>query len=224
MKKKQLLVKILLLSSMALFLTACTTLDYVDTDYETVKSYNVQTNEMFNLRAIEKSSADVNVKAGISETPLEGALVLYMELKNNSDSTFKFDLRDVKASSPVGEISFLAPSAYVEAYQNFEAQNYASMANAGTMLGSFATIQNRYRQDVSNTTTNIENLNQSAEFAQLEKTIAGIQMHSVTSYKFIPSGEKQYFYIFLKKPQEYPIVINYKDLSYKFGGKKNAGD
>lgn len=222
MKKKHLLAQILSAFSLSLLLTACTNLSYVDDDFETIKSTRIQTDENFSLQTFEKTTGEQDINIGISETVLERALVLYIEIKNNSDTSYKFNVEDILVSSPIGDVSFIVPAHYIEAYQNYEAANYAGMVNAGAALGSFATLQNQYRQTVSNTQTNIENRNQSPELMALEKTISGIQKHSIASYKFLEPKSSEYFYVFLNKPEEYPIVVKYKDLTYKFGGKKNV--
>ncbi len=225
MKKKHLLLKILSTLSLSFLLGGCTTLSYVNDDFEQVKSYNVQTPEMFSVKTFEKTFQNQTVSAGISETVLEQALVLYISIQNNSDEIYKFDLNDLKVTSPIGEVAFLLPSHYIEAYQSYEASTYAGLASAGAALGNFASISNQYRQTTQQSTrTAIENRNLSPEFAQLEESIAGIQKHSLTTYKFINPNESEYFYIFLKKPEEYPIEVDYKGLIYKFGGKKNENN
>ena len=94
--KKHLLIKTLLMCSLAFCLTACTTLSYVDDDIESVKISNIQTNENFNLQAVEKTTSDnITVRTGISETVLQGALVLYVGIKNNTDTVYKFDVNDI---------------------------------------------------------------------------------------------------------------------------------
>ena len=222
MKKRQYLTKILSVFSLALVLGGCTQLAYVDSDYETVNTAQIQTSELFSLQTVEKKTTDgIIVRAGISGTVLDNALVLYMEIENKTDSSYKFDVNEVMASSPIGEISFISPSLYVDAYQNFEATNYAGMANASTALNSFANIQNQYRQSSLNNQNFVETKATSPELMQVEKTIQGINKHAITSYKFVEGNSKEYFYIFLRKPEEYPVVIKYKDLTYKFGGKRN---
>ena len=225
--KRHLLRQVLSVCSLLLFLTGCTTLNYVNDDFDTVKSSNIQTSENFNLIAVEKTtSGNITVKAGVSETVLEGALVLYLSIKNNTDSTFKFDTSDVIVTSPIGEVTFISPSSYIEAYQNYETSNYAGMMNAGAALGGFANIKNQYRQTVSNPDNNrtIEERGGNSDLAAIERTISGIQKHSLTTYKFIKPGYEEYYYIFLRKPEEYPVVVKYKELTYKFGGKKNGSN
>ena len=108
----------------------------------------------------------------------------------------------------------------IEAYQNFEASNYASMASAGAMLNNFTAMQQQYRNTMT-PTQRIENNTQNTDLMSIQQTIAGIQKHSITTYKYIEPRSKDYFYLFLRKPDEYPITIEYKDLTYKFGNKKN---
>lgn len=223
MKKKHNLGKLLLTLSLALALTGCTSLDYVDDDVQTVQTSRVQTSENFNFQVFEKSIDNVNIKAGISETNLESALVLYMSVQNNSDTNYKFTMSDIKVTSPIGEVTIIPSSLFIEGYYNFEASNYANLANAGTMLGNFASIQNtRYAnyQSVSSKTQNMNSTN--PDMVEIEKVVEGIQKHTTSTYQYISPNSREYFYIFLRKPEEYPIVVNYKSLTYKFGGKKNV--
>ena len=225
--KKHLLIKTLLMCSLAFCLTACTTLSYVDDDIESVKISNIQTNENFNLQAVEKTTSDnITVRTGISETVLQGALVLYVGIKNNTDTVYKFDVNDILVTSPIGDVTFISPSSYIEAYQSYEASNYAGMMNAGAALGGFANIQNQYRQTITSSSpaSNLDNAKQSSDLGALEQTIAGLQKHTLTQYKFIRPYNEEYYYIFLRKPEEYTIVVKYKDLTYKFGGKNNASE
>lgn len=224
MKKRHNLTKILSMLGMCILLTGCTMLAYVDDDADTIKSTSVQTSENFNVQAFEKTTEGVIVRAGISETVLDSALVLYMQIRNDSDVSFKFDTDDINVTSPIGEVTFLTPSSYIEAYQNFEAANYAGMANASATIGQFASLQNQYRRTVSNPQNTLEatSSNITPELLILQKTIEGIQRHSLTSYKFVEPKSSDYFYVFLRKPEEYPIVVKYKDLTYKFGTKKNV--
>lgn len=208
--------------ALCLLLTGCTTLSYVDSDFANIKKSNIQTNEMFSLSVYEKQSEQAVINAGVSETVLEGALVLYLNIKNNSDSMYKFDMEDIAVTSPIGEVSVIPPAQYIEAYQNFEASNYTGFANASTQLSQFANIQNNYRRTSLTNESRLESANMAPEFAQLENTIRGIQSHTITSYKFINPKSEEYFYVFLRKPDEYPITVKYKDLTYKFGSKKNV--
>ncbi len=221
MKKKPLLAAILSVFSLALFLTGCTSLNYVDDDFDETKVSTVQTNEMFNISTYMKTSGNQTVKMGISQTPLEGAMVLFVQIKNNSDMLYRFNVEDIYVESPIGEISFITPSSYIEAYQNYEAQNYAGLMAAGTQLNSFANIQNPYRQTLTQPNAAIENQNKTPELKQLEQTIAGIQKHTTTTTGYINPYSEEYYYIFIRKPEEYPITVKYKDLIYKFGSKRD---
>ena len=225
MKKKHHLFKTLLaFSALALFTTGCTNLEYVSEDNTTVKPTRVQTRENFNFQVVEKSIDNINIKTGISETVLDNALVLYMSVQNNSLERYRFSMDDIKVTSPIGEVSIIPAAYYIEGYYSTEATNYTGLSNAGMALGNFASIQNsQYMRNYSTEQTNLSNTsaNTSPEMASVEETIQGIQKHTIVSYKFVQPNSKEYFYIFLRKPEEYPIVVNYKTLTYKFGGKKN---
>ena len=225
MKKKHRLFKTLLVfSALALFTTGCTNLEYVSEDSTTVKPTRVQTRENFNFQVIEKSIDNINIKAGISETVLDNALVLYMSVQNNSSEKYRFSMDDIKVTSPIGEVSTIPAGYYIEGFYATEVTNYAGLSNAGAAIGNFANIQNsQYMQNYANAQTQLSNTtgNSSPEMASVEETIQGIQKHTITTFKMIQPNSKEYFYIFLRKPEEYPIVVNYKTLTYKFGGKKN---
>ena len=220
MKKKQHWLKALILCSLTLFLTGCTTLDYIGDDLETTKSSRIQTNELFSLSTYQKSIGEQSISVGISQTPLDGVMVLYFGIQNNSDVTYKFDVEDIKATSGYEGITFISPVSYIEAYQNFEAANYASMASAGAMLNNFTAMQQQYRNTMT-PTQRIENNTQNTDLMSIQQTISGIQKHAITTFKYIEPNSKDYFYLFLRKPDEYPITIEYKNLTYKFGKKKD---
>ncbi len=221
MKKKHRLVKLLLVFSLILTLTGCTSLDYVDTDAQTIKSSRIQTSENFNLQIFQKSIEGININAGISETVLDAALVLYMSVQNNTDVRYKFDIADISVTSPVGEISIIPTNIFIDGFYNYEASTYNNFSNAGAALGNFTSIQNaRYSTGYSSISTKTQNTN--PEMEALENTIRGIQKHALNSYKYVNPNSTEYFYIFIRKPDEYPIVVNYKTINYKFGGRENA--
>ena len=62
MKKKPLFATILSVCSLALFFTGCTSLNYVDEDYDETKAANIQTGEMFNISTYDKTSGNQTVK------------------------------------------------------------------------------------------------------------------------------------------------------------------
>ncbi len=220
MKKKQHWLSSLIVCSLTLFLTGCTTLDYIGDDLETTKSSRIQTNEMFSLTTYQKTIDEQLVDIGVSQTTLENALVLYIGIQNNSDVVYKFDTNDIIVKSPIGDVSFITPGAYIEAYQSYEAMNYANMASSGAMLNSFTTMHNQYKHTVANS-QRIENQNQNADILNIERTISGIQQHATTTFKYVEPNSKEYFYIFLRKPEEYPLTVQYKTLNYVFGNKKD---
>lgn len=223
MKKKRNLAYALLMLSLIFPLSGCTSLDYLDNDVQIEKISRIQTKEEFNLQVVEKSIGNVNIKAGVSETVLDSALVLYISVQNNSSESFKFAIDDINVTSPIGEVTKIPPSMYIDGFYTHEAANYIGLANAGASLGNFATFQNaKYERTYASTRNNVETASVASEMDDIESTIKGIQKHTVSSYKFIEPNSSEYFYVFLRKPDEYPIVVKYKTLTYKFGGKKNV--
>lgn len=216
-------VNALLTCSFALLLSGCVTLDYVDDDFEQTRSSSIQTSENFNISAYTKTNGLQDIKVGVSETTVENALVLYLNIKNNSDTSFLFDTKDIQVTSPIGEVSFINPALYLEAYQNFESSMLNSFAGAGGTLGSFANIQNSYTR-INNAPYNLSEKKNGTppEYAEIERVVSGVQKHSIKSTQYIAPKTQEYFYVFLRRPEEYPIIVKYKDLTYKFGSKKNS--
>ena len=102
MKKKHNLIKnlfltMLLAGSMAI-LTGCTSLSYVGDDFDSKNSATVQTSELFTFSTYNKSSNEENIdmKVGVSKTPLPDALVLNVDIKNNTAADYIFYLKDMK--------------------------------------------------------------------------------------------------------------------------------
>ncbi len=221
--KKGLLGKILSACSLVIFMSGCTSLDYVgeDTTDSAIKVSTITTKENFVLKTVKKTDGYADVSIGISQTPLEEILVLYIAIHNNlPDTNYKFDVSDIAVKSPKGTMSFLQPNNFINAYANSQAVQYSNFMNAGTALGGFASLQNAYNQNsASNSYINSDNSGIQSETNELQATIKGIQNHTTTTYKFINPNSSDYFYIFMQTPDEYPITVDYKGLTYKFGGR-----
>ena len=224
MKKKHNLIKnlfltMLLAGSMAI-LTGCTSLSYVGDDFDSKNSATVQTSELFTFSTYNKSSNEGNIdmKVGVSKTPLPDALVLYVDIKNNTAADYIFYLKDMEIKVGNEKLTPIAPSSYIEAYQSYETGTYAGLANIAPTLGAFADIQNNY-QNVNNTinTAASKSNSHNAVTSQIGSIVNGISKHTISSASVIKSGNSEFFYIFLKDPAQLPIDITYKDLTYSFG-------
>jgi len=216
---KNLFLTTLLLGSM-IFFTGCTSLSYVGDDFDSKNSSVVQTNELFTFSTYAKSSKEENigVKVGVSKTPLPDALVVYVNISNNTAADYIFYLKDLEFKVGNEKLTPIAPSSYLEAYQSYETGTYAGLSNIAPTLGAFADIQNSY-QNVNNTinTAASKSSSHNAVTNQIGTIVNGISEHTISSASVIKSGASRFFYIFLKDPMQLPLNITYKDLTYSFG-------
>lgn len=228
MKKKLNLIKkifltVVLTGSMCI-LSGCTSLSYIGDDYNSANSSTVQTNELFTFSTYEKTSntEDIKMKLGVSKTPLPDALVVYVNIKNNSTAAdYVFYLKDFVIKAGNETLTPISPSSYLNAYQSYETGTYNGLSNLAPTLGAFADIQNAY-QNVNNVIGNTaasKNANSNAVTSQISSIASGISEHTITSASVIKAGGTNFFYVFLKDPDTLPIDITYKDLEYSFGEK-----
>ncbi len=230
MKKKTNLIKNILsaaaLAGCMFLLSGCTSLSYVGDDFDTKKSAAVQTSELFTFSTYTKSSEEENIdmKLGVAKTPLPDALVVYINIKNNSTvSDYVFYLKDFEIKAGNETLKPLSPSAYLNAYQSYETGTYNGLSNLAPTLGAFADIQNAY-QNVSNTinTAASKNTANNAATSQIGAIAKGISSHTISSAGVIKPNSSDFFYVFLKDPAFLPIDITYKDLKYSFGNPKET--
>lgn len=230
MKKKAGLIKklflCLVLSGSMAILSGCTSLSYVGDDYNSKNTATVQTNELFTFSTYAKTSKEdnINMKVGVSKTPLPDALAVYINIKNNSTvADYIFYLKDLTIKAGNETLTPISPSSYLNAYQSYETGTYNGLSNIAPTLGAFADIQNAYHNvnnGINNAATKSASTN--AVSSQIGTIANGISSHTITSAGVIKPNSSNFFYIFLKDPDFLPIDITYKDLNYSFGTvKKN---
>lgn len=222
---KKLFLSIVLLGSMCV-LSGCTSLSYVGDDYNQANSSTIQTNELFTFSTYSKISKteDINMKVGVSKTPLPDALVVYVNIKNNSTAAdYVFYLKDFVIKAKNETLTPISPSSYLNAYQSYETGTYNGLSNIAPTLGAFADIQNAYHNVSSNVNTAASKSASSNAVTNQISTIAnGISDHTITTASVIKAGASNFFYIFLKDPSTLPVDITYKDLTYSFGTANNG--
>ncbi len=230
MKKKASSIKKLFLSLVLLgstvILSGCTSLSYVGDDYNSKNISTVQTNELFTFSTYAKTSEEenINMKVGVSKTPLPDALVVYVNIKNNSTiADYIFYLKDLGIKAGNETLTPISPSSYLNAYQSYETGTYNGLSNIAPTLGAFADIQNAYHNvnsGINNAAT--KSASSSAISGQIGTITNGISDHTITSAGVVKPNSSEFFYVFLKDPDFLPIDITYKDLNYSFGTlKKN---
>ena len=87
----------MVLGGAMVLLSGCTSLSYVGDDFDAKKSASLQTSELFTFSTYTKTSDEenINMKLGVAKTPLPDALVVYINIKNNSTaSDYVFYLKD----------------------------------------------------------------------------------------------------------------------------------
>ncbi len=230
MKKKLNLTKNLFLSFVLagclVLLSGCTSLSYVGDDFDTKKSASIQTSELFTFSTYTKTLEEDNIdmKLGVAKTPLPDALVVYINIKNNSTAAdYVFYMKDLVIKAGNETLKPLTPSAYLNAYQSYETGTYNGLSNIAPTLGAFADIQNAY-QNVNNmvNTASARSNADTAATSQIGAIAKGISSHTITSAGVIKTGSSDYFYVFLKDPDFLPLDITYKNLTYSFGNAKDT--
>ena len=146
MKKiKQL--KLMLLACAVLFLSGCATLTYVGDDYNANNTQTIKTNEDLVFNVYKKTNQDVNVKMGISKTPVPEILALYIQVENLSYETpYIFKVEDLNISNPDRELQFITTSNYLNIYQTQEASSMAAMSSMGATLTNMTGMTSNYNE------------------------------------------------------------------------------
>lgn len=206
-------------------LSGCTSLSYVGDDFSQSNSQIIQTNELFTFSTYSKTSETENIdmKVGVAKTPLPDALVVYVNIKNNSSANdYVFYLKDFEMKAGNETLSAIPPSAYLNAYQSYETGTYNGLSNIAPTLGAFADIQNAY-QNVNNALNNtgVKIGSTNAVSGHIGSIVSGISEHTISTAGIVKAGNSNFFYIFLKDPSFLPIDFNYKDLKYSFGNPKD---
>ncbi len=216
MKKiKQL--KLMLLVCAVLFLSGCATLTYVGDDYNANNTQTIKTNEDLVFNVYKKTNQDVNVKMGISKTPVPEILALFVQVENLSYETpYIFKVEDLIISNPDKTLQFITSSNYLDIWQNQEASSMAAMSSMGATLTNMTGMTANYNEmNQSMVQNSSEQSNQSA-FSRLEAIGNQILKHSVKYSATISPRKSQYLYFFFEDLDKYPIFVQYKDLKYQF--------
>src|SRR5574344_1697118 len=94
--KKHNLIKHFLTLALAFVFCGCSSLSYVGYDYTSANVSGVSTGELFFFNAYKKSVTDnIYMRAGVTEAPIEGVLVAYIELQNASVSSYTVNPTDI---------------------------------------------------------------------------------------------------------------------------------
>ncbi len=227
MKKKLSLTK--LLSSfifILFFITGCSNLSYSGDDYNPKMTKNIQTSEGFYFSTYLKKSESENIemRAGISKTPIETVFVVYSEITNYNSGDYTIYQKDFGFyDSNNASLTLLAPSMYINAYQSDQTSAYAGMQAMAPSINNMATIANNFQRMGPNQALEYQT-NKNVLGKQIAQGIDGIVENSLKTSLVIPQSGSRYFYIFLQRAENFPITMKYKDLTYTFGTQKEADD
>ena len=139
--------KFLILISAMFLLSGCATLTYVGDDYNSNNTQTVKTNEDFIFNVYKKSNENVNVKMGISKTPVPELLALYVQVENLSYETpYIFKVEDIILSNPDKTLQFITSNNYLDIWQNQEASSMAAMSSMGATITNMTGMNANYNE------------------------------------------------------------------------------
>ena len=209
--------KFLVLFLFSVVLFGCTSLDYTGEDYKTVVSQTTKTSEDFVFNTVKKPLNNINVNVGISKTPVQELLVLYIQIENLSYETpYTFRVEDLRVSDSDGDIQFITSNNYLSIYQTQEANSMSSMGTMGATLTNIAGMTSNYNeinQSIMQSTSQASNQD---AYSKMEDLGNKILKHSIKVSSVISARKSQYFYFFFQDKEKYPINVNYKSLNYQF--------
>lgn len=201
----------------AIFLTGCSTLSYVGNDYEQVNVQTVKTSEDFIFDVYKKTTDNINLKVGISKTPINEVLALYVQIENLSYETpYVFKVENLRAYNESQELQFITSNNYLNIYQTQEASSMASLSGLGSTLTNMTGMMTNYNEFNQTMVQNSAQETNESAFTRIEEIGNQILEHSIKYSSTISPRKSQYFYFFFEDLGKYPILVKYKDLEYQF--------
>lgn len=201
----------------SIVLNGCATLTYSGEDFDSNNLQTVRTQEELVFKTYVKNTGSINVKTGISKTPVPEILALYFQIDNLSYETpYTFKVEDLSLSNERGFVPFITSNNYLSIWQNQEAASISAMSAMGSNIANMTNMSanfNEYNQSVLQSQS--QETNRSA-FSNLERIGNQITKHSIKVSSTISPRKSQYFYFFFEDLDEYPITIEYKNLKYQF--------
>lgn len=207
---------------MCLILTGCANLSYTGQDYDASKVRTFQTKEGFFFSTYEKSSSDnINMALGITKTTIDSAMVVYVTITNKNQSDYTVYQNNFIFKDGLGrKISIIPTSAYINAYQSDQTGAYAGAQALSPTFNQFAQISNNFQQiDNTNAVTKAQ-LERNVLGRQINDAVQGIVENSMNKIEVLSQNEKKSYYIFIERPDNFPISAKYKDLEFTFGSDK----
>ncbi len=210
-------IKFLTLFLFSLMLFGCTSLDYTGEDYKTIDSQTVKTSEDFVFNTFKKTIDNVNVKIGISKTPVQEILALYIQIENlNYETPYTFKVDDLRVSDSDGDIKFITSNNYLNIYQTQESSAMSAMSSMGATFSNMAGMTTNYNEMNQTMVQNASETSNKDTFSKIEQLGNRILKHSIQVSSVISPRRAQYFYFFFQDKERYPIGVKYRTLNYQF--------
>ena len=145
MNKLKLLSNLIIIPCALLFLGGCATLSYVGNDYQETNVQTVKTQEDFIFDVYKKTTDNINLKIGVSKTPITELLALYVQIENTSYETpYVFKVENLRIYQGDKELQFITTNNYLNIYQAQEASSMASMSNLGSTITNMTGMMSNY--------------------------------------------------------------------------------
>ena len=205
------------LACLSLILTGCATLSYTGEDYNESNIQTVKTNEDLVFNTYKKTLDNVNVKVGISKTPVPEILALYVQIENLSYETpYIFKVEDLRMSNNEKAIQFITTNNYLNIYNNQEASSMAAMGAMSATLTNMTGMTANMSEFNSTMMQNSAQESNKTAFSRLEVIGEQISKHSIQHSSTISPRRSQYFYFFFEDLNTFPVYVDYKGLKYQF--------
>ncbi len=214
---KKIFLNLILFSSFAFFLSGCSTLTYVGEDFEQVNVQTIKTNEDFVFDVYKKSVDNVNIKTGVSKTPIPEILCLYVQIENLSYETpYIFKVEDLRLYDSEKELQFITSNNYLNIYQTQEANSMASMSSLAPALTNMTGMMTNYNDFNQSVVQNSSKQTTDSAFSRMEEIGNQILNHSVKFSSTVSPRKSQYLYFFFEDSEKSPYKVKYKNLEYQF--------
>lgn len=217
MKKLKLFLNLSILFLLTFFLNGCSTLSYVGEDYSSENIQTIKTKEDFVFDVYKKTTENVNLKLGVSKTPIPEILTLYVQLENLSYETpYVFKVEDLRLFDSEKELQFITTNNYLNIYQTQEASSMASMSSLGSTLTNMTGMMTNYNDFNSTMMQNSAQQTTDSAFTRMEEIGNQILNHSIKYSSTISPRKSQYYYFFFENTENFPLSVKYKNLQYQF--------
>lgn len=192
-------------------------MSYVGEDYSADNTQTVKTDEDLVFNVYKKTAENINLKIGISRTPVPEILALFVQVENLSYETpYIFLVEDLEISNPEKHLQFITSNNYLSIWQNQEASSMAAMSSMGATFTTMSGMNANYNDFNQSMVQNSSEQSNKSAFSRMETVGNQILKHSIKHSATISPRRSQYFYFFFEDLDKYPISVKYKNLNYQF--------